>query len=1284
MIPKMEQLILQTLPGDQNLPSYHQALGKGFTKKYITSGNLDDIQAAVKNFQAALEHGGHPNKSSLLHDLAIALQHRFWKLGNSEDLDAILKADQEALDQGHPQKAELSRNLSILFGTRYKMLGNLKDLDAALEQALGRIDLIPVQADWVEHVAALFSARYERTGNLQDLNTIVEKRQQVVDLIPHNHPTRADCLLNVSITLLQRYEKLDNLEDLDMAIQTNQEAMALTSKEHPARAIRLQNLAISLGFRYKRLGDLRDSELALQANLEAVHITPQGHPRWGHLLGNLAMLFKIRYDVLADMKDLEGVLQIRKTLLSLTPKGHPNRASHLHNLAESYNDRYKRKGDLNDLQVAVQMQQEARDLTPNGDPHQAARMMALAVSLGERYKELGDVTDVNDAVQLTQEVIDLTPNDHPDRAIWLKNIGMILLSRFERQKELQDLETALQIVYQAEGLSPKGHSHRAGVLKSLLLCLEARYRTLGDLQDSETGLQIGRELIELTPPNHPDRMTRLQNLATLFSARFRKLGDLQDLHGELSTAGEAVKLAPEDHPERAGLLFSLASSFKARHDRLGNVEDLKMAIHTHRDAIALLPHTHSDRPTHLARLAESCGTLYQKRGDLRNLNEALDAIQEAMHSIPQQDIGLLSDLALILGLRYTRKGDLKDLQDSLNTRQQVVELTPPEHPARAYRLNNLAISFRLRYQRLGNLNDLQVAIERDREAIALTPHGDPVEAVFLYSLALSLQERYRKSGNPDDLAGVHSCYIDSFKLPSTDPHMAWPQAIQWATFATEFQSSYCVPAYTAAFALLPELLWIGNSIPVRHRAILDLNIQEATSAAIRTCIHLSNLRDAVKFMEQGLATIFQQMLQLKPDVEALPPDQAEKLSNFSAQLRDGTSEAAVKVVDDRNKLLLNIREKPEFEFFLLPKTFDILRHASQGGPIVILNSHPDGCDGIVIANPTSEPVHIPFPSVTLDILKSKREALKELLARCNVRTRDEAPSSRLFGHRENYSPRPTEECFEELLSWLWTDVVGPIYGVLNIVSDKTHSIWWLPIGAFTGLPLHASAQTDKFIHSYTVTLGSLLDAYNKKSASATPKVTVVGVTHTGPGRRNFLNGVGQEVKKIISIVKEPYIQCLEGEQATVDAVKMKLQHCSWAYLACHGSQVPNDPAKSYLHLYGGNLELQTILRMPLSNAQCVFLAACETAMGDAQLMNESFHLGGGFIAAGFRGAIGTMWSMNDVDGPLVAETVYSHLFRNGECPEATAAAQALQLAIQRLKDQSVSYERWIPFIHMGV
>jgi CHAT domain-containing protein len=114
------------------------------------------------------------------------------------------------------------------------------------------------------------------------------------------------------------------------------------------------------------------------------------------------------------------------------------------------------------------------------------------------------------------------------------------------------------------------------------------------------------------------------------------------------------------------------------------------------------------------------------------------------------------------------------------------------------------------------------------------------------------------------------------------------------------------------------------------------------------------------------------------------------------------------------------------------------------------------------------------------------------------------------------------------------------------------------------------------------------------------------------------------------------------------------------------------------------LELETILQTPLPNAEFVFLAGCETAKGDGVLVNESFHLGGAFIAAGFQGAIATMWSMCDKDGPVVAEAVYGHLFAGDKRPQTSNAAKALQLAVQNLCEAGVPYERWVPFIHIGI
>ncbi|KAJ7754394.1 CHAT domain-containing protein [Mycena maculata] len=459
---------------------------------------------------------------------------------------------------------------------------------------------------------------------------------------------------------------------------------------------------------------------------------------------------------------------------------------------------------------------------------------------------------------------------------------------------------------------------------------------------------------------------------------------------------------------------------------------------------------------------------------------------------------------------------------------------------------------------------------------------------------------------------------------------------------------------------------MGNAIPVKHDAIFRLDIQSVTATATKSYINLGHLRSAVKSIEQGIGTTFQQMLQLKPDVDKLPPNQAADLEQLSFQLYTGKAVNPRELAAKRKDLLDNIHKQPGLEYFLLPKPYNALCNAAQQGPVVILNSHASECDGIIILNPTSEPVHVSFPNVTLQQLHSQQKMLKELLGCCN-----------------GFTSKTVKECFEEILTWLWSNVVDPVYQVLASCGIFSGRLWWLPTGLFTGLPFHASPSADEFIPSYTATLESLMVAQAKKSSNK-QKVGVVGVTHTDQGGRNYLKGVEEEVKKICSMIPNHDLECLEGEHATPDAVKFQLQNCSWVHLACHGTQDLVEPTKSRLLLYNGNLELETILQMPLSNAQFVFLAACQTAMGDTELMNESFHLGGGFIAAGFRSAVASMWSMNDQDGPLVAEKFYSHLFLDGQQPQTSDTAEALHLAVRELKARGVPYERWIPFIHMGV
>jgi tetratricopeptide (TPR) repeat protein len=427
---------------------------------------------------------------------------------------------------------------------------------------------------------------------------------------------------------------------------------------------------------------------------------------------------------------------------------------------------------------------------------------------------------------------------------------------------------------------------------------------------------------------------------------------------------------------------------------------------------------------------------YQRLGNSKDLEEALEYQQKALSLIPKghPDRALcLQNLAMSFMDRYKGLDNVEDIDQAVRSMQEALNLTPEDHPYRAYSLQNLAQSLGARHNRLGNLTDLEQAVQHQQGALSLTPEGHLDRATYLLGLAISLSDRYQKLQEPKDLDAANRYFSEALSLPTSIPESSWEAALKWASLAEQFQPTSCITAFKAAFRLLPELLWLGHSIPLRHDAVRRLDLATATSTAFQICLTLRKLTTVLEIFEQGLATVFQQTLQLKVDVHRLPPHQAQEFQRLSTQLYTGMFTDPMSVVNDWHTLLKNIRNQPGLEYFLLPRSYKELCKASQAGPIVILNSHKNSCDAIIILDPVLDPVHVSL-KVTLGQLESQRTFLKQLLGHCHVRSRGESPSSRLFGKQECFMKKSSAESFEELLIWLWTNIVQPVYQVLASVS----------------------------------------------------------------------------------------------------------------------------------------------------------------------------------------------------------------------------------------------------------
>ena len=264
-----------------------------------------------------------------------------------------------------------------------------------------------------------------------------------------------------------------------------------------------------------------------------------------------------------------------------------------------------------------------------------------------------------------------------------------------------------------------------------------------------------------------------------------------------------------------------------------------------------------------------------------------------------------------------------------------------------------------------------------------------------------------------------------------------------------------------------------------------------------------------------------------------------------------------------------------------------------------------------------------------------------------------------------------------------------------IAGSKMPHITWCLTGCLTFLPIHASGlygETnqpkifDYVVSSYTPTLTALLNV-ERLDAQRSGKPRLLAVSQPEAPMQIPLPGTTREINVIRAIRDQNChlrVTALNGKDATVEAVLRSMKDCNWIHLACHGIQDPTRPTNSAF-LINGRLTLKEIMTQSFSHGELAVLSACQTAKGDSELPEESIHLAAGMLMAGYGSVVGTMWSIRDDDAPVIMEKFYTYLVATAG-GDSTKSAYALHDAVAHLRDSGdgCSFDRWVPFIHLGV
>ncbi|KAJ7478073.1 TPR-like protein [Mycena galericulata] len=1118
-----------------------------------------------------------------------------------------------------------------------------------------------IRARWLSILGAICLQCYETSGSVNGLNQAVCAYNDAV----RDDPGASIHLAGLGDSLRYRFEQLGGLPDINRSVMILEDAVMDTLDAHPAKPLCCNSLGNSLLSRFKRLGDLADLNQSVLRFEAAVELTPDGHPSKPLYNEHLGVSLRKRFERLGSLPDIDRSVMILEAAVMVTPNGHPEMASCYNNLGNSLRNRFERLGSLPDINRSVVILETAVMVTPDSHPTKPSRCSNLGNSLRSRFKSFGDLTDINQAVLSDETAVALTRDGHPEKPSSYNNLGISLLCRFERLGSLPDITQSVLMFETAVALTPDGHPNKPLYYNNLGNSLRYRFQQLGSVPDINQSVVILQTAVMITPDGHPAKPLRYNNLGNSLFCRFKQLGDLADMNQAVLSYETAVMVTPDGHPDKPSYYNNLGNSLLSRFERLRSLPDINQSVLRAEIAVALTPEGHPSKPLYIDNLGNS----------------------------------LLS--------RFEQLGDPVDLTESVLRFQTAVGLTPDGHPDRPSRLSNLGNSLLHRFERLGNLVDLTESISSYRTAVKLTPDGHPSKPGFLSHVGNSLLSRFEQLHDPHDFQQLLYHYTAAACSITGPPDIRFQAAKIWAKYAHVHHHPSVLQAYTTAIDLLPELVWLGLSISDRHHHILQAGqvVRDAASAAI--AVH--DYKKAVEWLDQGRSVIWGQLISLRTPVDDLMtsyPHLADRLISLSTALgtagtRSSTTEATQSqslqtiaqqshtIALERDQVLVEIRMLPGFERFLLSKPFSELSLAAKRGPVALLNISQYGCDALILMpGLTDEVLHVPLPDFTLSEAQILAKSLASIVG-------GPARSDRLHGSREGYMA--PDNIFSQILSMLWLQIVQPVLNGLTPLCQDWGRIWWCPTGPLAFLPIHAaglfgkdqafgSKLSDFLISSYTPSLTALIQGFRPQSESQ-DKLQLLVVTQPSADGQCYIPGTQEEIARIQQHAngKIPVVR-LDKNMTTIERVQKGMKESRWVHFACHGVQ-STSPTESALLLAGSSrLTLSNIIELSLPNADLAFLSACQTATGSQELQDESVHLAAGMLLAGYRGVIGTMWSIMDNDAPQVAGDVYAHLLEASP-PDPTRAAEALHLAIRNLQEQpgaKKAFLHWVPFIHFGV
>jgi CHAT domain-containing protein len=245
----------------------------------------------------------------------------------------------------------------------------------------------------------------------------------------------------------------------------------------------------------------------------------------------------------------------------------------------------------------------------------------------------------------------------------------------------------------------------------------------------------------------------------------------------------------------------------------------------------------------------------------------------------------------------------------------------------------------------------------------------------------------------------------------------------------------------------------------------------------------------------------------------------------------------------------------------------------------------------------------------------------------------------------------------------------------------------VPYGPLHTLPFHA-LQNDagylieqcEVVYLPAASMLSLQERTNQQThppGERQKRILVLG--HSYGGKLPYTLREAQGIATLFGA--EPYLE----EQATIERLNNTSVHYNIIHIAAHGQNRPDAPDFSYLQLADRQLSMIDVFNLDLPT-ELITLSGCETGLAVIGGGDELLGLGRGFLYAGARSLLMSLWRVEDASTAQLMEQFYQRLLARQSRAAALRGAQQTLLASVRAGKNPPAWQHpyfWSPFRLVG-